>query len=164
MSKEIFCTTAINTSSGESFRVSEKIVAESSEKISLSVKQGGKVTVSIEPMTKDEVSLLLITSNFPQSKKGELKYAFDSGKATTKLSKTILLMGNSLINELKSPKSIVFENTTEKDASIDVFIARTRCKEEELEKESTDNSKETESTDNSKETDKESKKRGLLGR
>jgi len=125
---------------GPSISLADQLSAEAYDKISATIPKEGKNTlVSIQPVDKGQVGLLIIRSMSTPEKDKPITYLLQETqpndlnavdmKDATILESPHVLVGASLVNVLDAaPKFAVFKNAGTKDVEVEILVARNAVK------------------------------------
>ena len=112
---------------GQSLTLADKFDSTAYDKISVTIKKGGHdTTVIVQPGSIEDVDFFCIKSDqYSIDKDKQLAYKVGEGTTPIILDHAHVLIGNSLVSLLgEAPTILVFNNTTDKDANIEIMVGR----------------------------------------
>jgi hypothetical protein len=124
LAKNVKWNISVYVEEGPSLISSEQIITDAVDTVTVTLKAGdANIPVLVQPSSLDKIQFICIKSNMYEN----LSYKFNDGDDSEPivLDKAHFLTSSSLIGLFKkAPKTIKFSNSSEKDAKIDIIVAR----------------------------------------
>lgn len=132
MGEKIHWALTVQVVGGPKISESKTIPVEAYDKIDIVIEAGQEKEVQVQPGDPGQVQFLLIRSDryaSPEKETPDLSYKVNGTGKAIELDALQLLMGDGAVGLLGAgPKTLVFSNELDEDASIEILVGRMAVK------------------------------------